>query len=100
MIERLRRALEHIEELSPEAQEDLAQQIEELTEPLETMPVSRESAIDETLPPLVRRALALGGAWRNLQGDDEFAALDRIRHGAAPTPPIDEQLSWLDENEQ
>jgi hypothetical protein len=33
MIERLQHALEHVDELSPEAQEELAQQIEELTIP-------------------------------------------------------------------
>ena len=98
MIERLQRALEHIEELSPEAQEDLAQQIEDLTAPLDDLPELRNLPADEALPPSVRVALALGGAWSDLQDDDEFAALDRIRHESAPTPPVEEQLTWLDDD--
>ena len=76
-IERLQRALEHIEELSPAAQEDLAQFIEEMTEPF-----ASASSADEDLPPSVQRALALAGAWRNLQDDDEFAFFDRTRYTA------------------
>ena len=79
MIERLQRALEHIDELSPAAQEDLAQQIEEMTEPLMHLPTSSQAPGDEALPPSVRAALALGGAWSDLQDDDEFAFFDRIQ---------------------
>lgn len=96
MIERLQRALAHIEELSPEAQQDLAQQIEELTAPLQDVPALQTLPPEGDVPASVRVALALGGAWSDLQGDDEFAALDRIRHEAAPTAPMDEQLTWLD----
>ena len=97
MIERLQRALEHIEELSPAAQEDLAQQIEEMTEhPL----VTQDAASESNLPPSVQRALALGGAWSDLQDDDEFAFFDRIRHETPPSPPLEDQLSWLDEESQ
>lgn len=102
MIERLRRALEHLDELSPEAQQDLAQQIEDQTAPLEELeelPPTQDLPADETLPPSVRVALALGGAWSDLQGDDEFAALDRIRHESPPTPPIEDQLAWLNEDD-
>lgn len=96
MIERLQRALEHIGELSPEEQEDLAQLIEERTEPLEDVSVPQNLPVDENLPKSVRDALALAGAWSDLK-DDEFEALDRIRHESKPTPPVDEQLAWLDE---
>ncbi|HLJ81247.1 MAG TPA: hypothetical protein VKT52_07175 [Ktedonobacterales bacterium] len=89
MIERLQRALEHIEELSPAAQEDLAVQIEEMTEPIEEFPQASHLSDDERLPKSVRNALAVFGAWRDLQDDDEFEALDRIRHSVPPTPPID-----------
>lgn len=97
MIERLQRALEHIEDLSPEAQLDLAQQIEDLTAPLEDLPELPSSSVDDPVPPTVRAALALGGAWSDWQDDDEFAALDRIRHESPPTPPMEEHLGWLDE---
>jgi hypothetical protein len=99
MIERLQRALEHIEELSPAAQEDLAQQIEDMTEPLSDAPGSLPPSGDATLPASVQRALALGGAWSELQDDDEFAFFDRIRHETPPSPPMDEQLAWLDEDD-
>jgi len=72
MIERLQRALQHIEELSPAAQEDLAQFIEEITEPF-----ASASSADEDLPPSVQRGLALAGTWRDLQDDDEIAFFDR-----------------------
>lgn len=73
MIERLQRALTHIEELSPEMQEDLAQQIEEMTEPLRDFSMRDDLPADETVSPTRHAALALGGAWRDLQGDDEFS---------------------------
>ena len=98
MIERLQRALEHIEELSP-AQEDLARQIEDMTEPISETPMSPLPSSDATLPASVRRALALYGAWSDLQDDDELAFFDRIRHETPPSPPMDEQLAWLDEEE-
>ena len=89
MIERLQRALEHIEELPPEAQEDLAIQIEEMAAPIEEPSSASQTPSDESLPKSVRDALAVFGAARDLQYDDEFEALDRIRHESKPTPPID-----------
>lgn len=88
MIGRLRRALEHIDELSPDMQEAIAQQIEQMVEPLEEVTAPRR-VIDPNLPKSVRDALAVAGAWSDLQEDDEFEALDRIRHESTPTPPID-----------
>ena len=93
MIERLQRALEHIEELSPAAQEDLATFIEE-----QTLPSSVETPETETqqhhpsnkrLPKRIRKALAAIGSARELLDDDEFVVLDRIRHESIPTPPIE-----------
>ena len=93
MIERLQHALEHIEELSPAAQEDLATFIEE-----QTLPSSVETPETETqqhhpsnkrLPKRIRKALAAIGSARELLDDDEFVALDRIRHESIPTPPIE-----------
>lgn len=99
MIERLQRALEHIEELSPEAQEELAQQIETMSAPLNDPPTVGRTPSDATLPRSVQVALALGGVWSDLQGDDEFAFYDRLRHETPPTPPMDEQLAWLDDDQ-
>jgi hypothetical protein len=92
MIERLQRALEHIDELSPAAQEDLATFIEE-----QTLPSSDESSEDgvqprppdDHLPKRIRTALAAIGSARDLLDDDEFEALDRIRHESTPTPAIE-----------
>lgn len=100
MIERLQHALEHVAELSPEAQDELAQLIEERTEPIPEAPEMPEAAgppEEAHLPKRIRDALAAIGAWRDLQDDDEFDALDRIRHANPPSPPMDEQLRWLDE---
>jgi hypothetical protein len=33
-------------------------------------------------------ALAVIGAWRDLDWDETIAGLDRIRHESEPTPPI------------
>jgi hypothetical protein len=89
MIERLQRALEHVEELSPEAQEDIAEQIEELALPVDNLPEPQRPIVDSSLPKSVRDALAVAGIARALQDDDEFEALDRIRHESEPTPPIE-----------
>jgi hypothetical protein len=89
MIERLQRALEHIDELSPEAQEDIAASIEEQIE-LVAKEVSRlpQISADHHLPQRIRMALSAIGSARDLQGDDEFEALDRIRHESQPSPPL------------
>jgi len=51
--------------------------------------VDEESA-DAILPPTVQDALSLAGAWSDLDWDEMYEALDRIRHESKPTPPIDE----------
>lgn len=93
MIERLQRALRHIEDVPPGAQEEIAAQIEEMAHQderlRETNRFPAEQGAEESLPKSVRDALAVIGAWRDLQDDDEFAALNRIRHESQPTPPID-----------
>lgn len=95
MIDRLRHALDHIEELSPDLQEELAVQIEEMTETLEEPSEQRLSPAEERLPRRLRAALSAIGSWRKLQDDDEFEALDRIRHESRPTPPIEDELGDL-----
>lgn len=37
----------------------------------------------------IQRALALAGAWSDLDWTEAEADLDRIRHGNPPTPPIE-----------
>jgi hypothetical protein len=37
----------------------------------------------------IANALALAGAWRDLDWDEAMKELDRIRHESTPTPPID-----------
>lgn len=83
MIERLQRALEHVDELPPDTQEQLAEIIE------------RQAALEE------QTSQVLAGAWSNLPDtpDEMFDALDRIRHAHAPTPSMDEQLAWLNDDE-
>jgi hypothetical protein len=84
MIVRLQRALEPVDELSPELQEQLAELIEQHTEPA-------------PIPPEIP-----AGAWRDLPDtfDEMLDALDRLRHASLPTPPIDEQMAWQDSDEQ
>jgi hypothetical protein len=99
MVERLLRAFQQLAELSPAAQLDLAQQIEDLTDPHDEMATLQETAPHEPaaaaapLPPSVRAVLAFAGAWSDLQGADEFAALARTRHACIPTPPMDDHLA-------
>jgi hypothetical protein len=91
MIERLQRALARVEQVSLEAQNDLAQEIEELTEDL-PMPAGNGTSShigEEDLPAAVRAALAVSGIAWDQQDIDEFEALDRSRHESRPTPPID-----------
>ena len=37
-----------------------------------------------------QNAMSVFGAWSDIDWDEAAAALDRIRHESAPTPPIDE----------
>ena len=95
MIDRLRQALEHIEELSPELQDELAMQIEEMIEPVDQRATPRPAPIDEHLPRHIAMALSAIGSWRKLQDDDEFEAIDRIRHESQPSLPIADELADL-----
>jgi len=47
----------------------------------------------------VRAVLAFAGAWSDLQGAAEFAALARMRHARSPTPPMDNHLAWLEDQD-
>lgn len=49
-----------------------------------------EGEADEaSTPPAIQRALALAGAWRDMDWATALKDLDRIRHESEPTPPID-----------
>lgn len=85
MIERLARALEHVEELPLEVQEELAEQIEFYR---------RAGDLGAPGPSSVHRSFA--GIWRDLPDDMEETLL-RWRHEAIPTPPIEDQLRWMEE---
>lgn len=78
MIERLQRVLTRIGQLPPELQEEVAAQLEVLTEPLEAMPNLAQE-----------KSKSLAGAWRDLEWDNEAEAFDRMRHATQPTPPIE-----------
>jgi hypothetical protein len=73
MIARLQRALEHIDELPPELQEEIAEQLEVYTE---SLPLNEGS---------------LAGSMPDLP-DDAEETLVRMRRESPPSEPIDEQL--------
>lgn len=81
MIERLQQVLTRIEQLPPEIQEEAAAQLEVLTEPFEERPNAKTKTQE--------KGRSLAGAWRDLAGDDEAEAFDRMRHVTQPTPPIE-----------
>lgn len=56
---------------------------------------SDEVADRATLPQAIQDALALGGAWSDLDWDEVEAELYRIRHSNPPSPPV--AFDWLDE---
>ncbi|HKV83303.1 MAG TPA: hypothetical protein VJN88_02025 [Ktedonobacterales bacterium] len=78
MIERLQRALEHVDEIPPEIQEAIADQIEQYIEPLD-MPAG-----------------ALAGSMPDLPDDAEETLL-RWRRESVATPPLADQLGWLED---
>jgi len=87
MTERLRQALLHIDELPTEAQEDVASHIEIFLDP-EAVP---QPTVAISVRATIQQALDLAGAWSDLPGDvDEFEVLDRMRHEAPPTSPIED----------
>ena len=50
-----------------------------------------EDAADAAIPQTATQAaLAVIGAWSDLDWDEAIDALDRIRHEGKPTPPIDD----------
>lgn len=74
VVEHLQRALEHLDELTPDEQEDVAEQI---------------LAYVGRTEPRGARARRLAGAWADLPGDMEETML-RWRRETPPTPPIED----------
>ncbi len=81
VIERLARALEHIDDLPADAQDAIAEQIEAF----------QRAQIDGSQD---RQRLA--GIWSDLPDDMEETLL-RWRHEATPTPFAEEEPGWVDE---
>ncbi len=81
MIERLQQVLTRIEQFPPEL-EEIAVQLEGLTEPFDKLPNTKMNRTSEK-----RRSFA--GAWRDVAWDDETEAFDRMRYATPPTPPIE-----------
>lgn len=86
MIEELRRVIAQVEQQPEDVQRRIAEMVQQ---ELEHDCHGQTSAASPT---------SYAGAWSHLPEDDELETLDRQRHSAPPTPPIDEQLRWL-ENE-
>jgi hypothetical protein len=97
MIERLQRALAHIDELPPEVQEELVTLIEERTEPEHGSAVndgSEAEVADEAMEQGTHVSASLAGAWSDLLydnafADNAFAAFERMRHEVPPSLPLD-----------
>ncbi|MEO7002142.1 MAG: hypothetical protein ABI068_09965 [Ktedonobacterales bacterium] len=73
--------MEHVEELSENVQENLAEQIAIYNRGLEQQTEGHRSFAD---------------TWRDLPDlfDEMCDALNRIRHGSHPTPPIRRTSPW------
>jgi hypothetical protein len=82
MIERLQKAMQQIDEIPLELQDQIAELIESAA------PSSISQRTDHYF-----------GIWKDLDTDDMLGELDRLRHEVPPTPLLEEQLSWLDEDE-
>jgi hypothetical protein len=77
MIER--RALHHLDDLSPEVRENITQQTQAQTAIGEQRSEIRANIQTDDMPKSVHRAFAAIGATNDLQYADEFAGLERIR---------------------
>ncbi|GAC1629606.1 MAG: hypothetical protein NVS4B11_28620 [Ktedonobacteraceae bacterium] len=85
MIDRLQKVLPHLEYLSPEAQEEIANHIEALEHK-----AFAHGRIEDILQDVSSTEpwKDPAEAWSDLP-DDMFEELDKIRHSNPPSPPID-----------
>ena len=90
MIDRLQNMFPQVEQLPPEAQEELATYLEALIAVLERKTFTSQY-LQQTL--LTKQGAEfredLFGVWKDLP-DDMLDELDRIRHSNPPTPPIED----------
>ena len=78
ITERLHRALARIEQLPPEVQDELAEQLEAWAEPAQDTATSRPRG-------------RVAGIWRDRTDlADMIEELERLRHEAPPTPPLED----------
>ena len=86
MVDELREIFERVQQQPEAVQRQIAVLIEQ------ALAQVQES---DALPDTARESYA--GAWSDLPEDDEFETLDKLRHESPPSPPVEEQLRWLDE---
>jgi hypothetical protein len=89
MIDRLHDVLSYLEQLPPEAQEEVASYIEALVEALgrETFVPGYPQRVPHEIEP-TKHWEDPAGAWNDLP-DTMLEELDRIRHASPPTPPLE-----------
>ncbi|HZT99311.1 MAG TPA: hypothetical protein VFA10_06600 [Ktedonobacteraceae bacterium] len=89
MIDRLHDVLSYLEQLPPEAQEEVASYIEALVEALEreTFVPNHSRRVPREIQP-TKHWGDPAGAWSDLP-DTMLEELDRIRHANPPTPPLE-----------
>lgn len=81
----------------------MVDQLLELVERVRQQPEAVQRHIAELIEQALKQAQvgeglsSYAGAWSDLPEDDEAETLDQIRQSSPPTPPMDEQLRWLDE---
>lgn len=81
----------------------MVDQLRELVQRVQQQPEAVQRRIAELIEQALEQAqsgIVLGnyaGVWSDLPDDDEAETLDQIRHASPPTPPVEEQLRWLDE---
>ncbi len=86
MVDELRRIFERAQQLPEDVQRHIAALLQ-----------SELDQAQQDSESLIEPRTSYAGAWSDLPEDDEVEALDRMRHAVPPTPPLDEQLRWLDE---
>jgi len=86
MIDRLQDVLPYLEQLPPEVQEEAATYLESLAEAFKHESIAPERIQHEVQS--LERWEDPAGAWRDLP-DDMLEELDKLRHAAPPTPPIE-----------
>lgn len=94
MIERLKRELAAIEQLSPQEQEQVARLIRTLRTGHGRRRAAPTSNTGRWQDPAGALSHLLGwqdpaGAWNDLPEEDEFAAFERMRHEVPPSAPIE-----------